>query len=611
MGTPKEKVNYTPVAENFGMIRLLKTPKVKDSGVVKDEFGTKRLLQTPKQKVKYEEVSQKFGTKRLLQTPKQKVKYEEVNQKFGTKRLFLSPKNKILSEEVDDHFGVKRLFQGDMKREKYEEVKEKFGTKRLFQSPKERIKQDEVREKFGTKRLFLSPKEKVITKEVDKYFGTKRIFYSPKKKYRVCVDDNLGGVKRLMNLYDQHDFHDAVENFDSKLFCSPQPPSKKARTTKNVAVKMTRMTRSRLQQKEIEVAEDDKVKDFVTLKDSTTNEDKSKKNPQICIETIPKRTRGRKARNTLETPKLTKKITRSRNAVNKQTMVENTDSFVVENHSMETDDHFDSTTKKVQIEKSEKSQKKTGKNNSKLTRSRGNLKSELVTEGEFSIKNEKIPVKKQNKITNNGTQKFEITEVIPKQNVAESRITRKRKAAVDNSTATAEESNSQVLAEDGKFFKTSSKEETTELVESKKLASVKRTTRKRKAEIETVVGIENVNEKKMITTRSRRGKKVLEDTNNGKEVCEVLDLSTKKKTRGKKVAFNINEKAELKKVVSVDVKVSKNEKKVQGVSKSVDRSKAKQRSKTIVTDVVKKSATENVTTPSMIRRSTRRKTKAL
>merc|ERR1712096_509289 len=410
-----------------------------------------------KQKVKYEEVSQKFGTKRLLQTPEQKVKYEEVNQKFGTKRLFLSPKNKILSEEVDDHFGVKRLFQGDLKREKYEEVKEKFGTKRLFQSPKERIKHEEVREKFGTKRLFLSPKEKVITKEVDKYFGTKRIFYSPKTKYRVSVDENLGGVKRLMNVYNQHDIHDAVENFDSKLFYSPQPPSKKARTTKKVVVKTTRVTRSRLNKKETEVVENDKVKNVVTLKDFTPNEDISKKNHQICIEPIVKQTRGRKARNTTETPKPTKKITRSRNAVNKQTMVENTDSFVVENNCKETDDHFDSKTKLVPIEKSEQPQKNTRKNNAKLTRSRRNLKSELVTEGESSIKNEKIPVKNQNKFTHNEAQKCEKTEVIPKKNVAKSRITRKRKAVVDNSTATAEESNSQVFAEDSKVLKTSSK----------------------------------------------------------------------------------------------------------------------------------------------------------
>merc|ERR1712096_476550 len=197
-----------------------------------------------------------------------------------------------------------------------------------------------------------------------------------------------------------------------------------------------------------------------------------------------------------------------------------------------------------------------------------------------------------------GAQKCEKTEVIPKKNVAKSRITRKRKAVVDNSTATAEESNSQVFAEDSKVLKTSSK----------------RTTRKRKAEIETVIGIENVDEKNIKTTRSRRGKKVLEDTNNEKEVCEVLDLPTKRKTRGKKVAFNINEKAEVKKVVSDPVKVSKSGKKVQGVSKSVDESKAKQRSKTIVTDDVKKSASEdieNVKTPSTIRRSTRRKTKVL
>merc|ERR1712183_37316 len=261
--------------------------------------------------------------------------YEEVNQKFGTKRLFLSPKNKILSEEVDDHFGVKRLFQGDLKREKYEEVKEKYGTKRLFQSPKERIKHEEVREKFGTKRLFLSPMT----------------------KYRVSVDENLGGVKRLINVYNQHDIHDAVENFDSKLFYSPQPPSKKARTTKKVVVKTTRVTRSRLNKKETEVVENDKVENVVTLKDFTPNEDISKKNHQICIEPIVKQTRGRKARNTTETPKPTKKITRSRNAVNKQTMVENTDSFVVENNCKETDDHFDSKTKLVPIEKSEQPQK--------------------------------------------------------------------------------------------------------------------------------------------------------------------------------------------------------------------------------------------------------------
>lgn len=114
------------------------------------------------------------------------------------------------------------------------------------------------------------------------------------------------------------------------------------------------------------------------------------------------------------------------------------------------------------------------------------------------------------------------------------------------------------------FLKLLLKKKKTELVESKKHAPVKRTTRKRKAEIETVVGIENVDEKKVITTRSRRGKKVLEDTNIDKEVGKVLDLSTKKKTRGKKVAFNINEKAELEKEVSVDVKVSKNEKKNPG-----------------------------------------------
>merc|ERR1712096_605437 len=215
-----------------------------------------------------------------------------------------------------------------------------------------------------------------------------------------------------------------------------------------------------------------------------------------CIEPIVKQTRGRKARNTTETPKPTKKITRSRNAVNKQTMVENTDFFVVENNCKETDDHFDSKTKLVPIEKSEQPQKNTRKNNAKLTRSRRNLKSELVTEGESSIKNEKIPVKNQNKFTHNEAQKCEKTEVIPKKNVAKSRITRKRKAVVDNSTATAEESNSQVF-----------KEEKTELVESKKLASAKRTTRKRKAEIETVIGIENVDEKNIKTTRSRREKK--------------------------------------------------------------------------------------------------------
>merc|ERR1712002_651444 len=107
-------------------------------------------------------------------------------------------------------------------------------------------------EKFGTKRLFLSPKEKIFTEKVDKYFGTKRIFSSPKKKYKVNVDENLSGVKRLMNVYHQHDSHDAVENFDSELFSSPLPPSKRARNTKKVVVRTSRVTRGNRGQKATE-----------------------------------------------------------------------------------------------------------------------------------------------------------------------------------------------------------------------------------------------------------------------------------------------------------------------------------------------------------------------
>ena len=604
--TPKNKVKNEAVGENFGTKRLYQTPKlrVKIDAEVKENFGTKRLLKTPKEKVIYTQVAEnfgmnrllktpklkdaglvkeKFGTKRLLQTPKQKVKYDEVKQKFGTKRLFLSPKNKKLSEQVDDHFGVKRLFQGVMKKEKYEEVAEKFGTKRLFQSPKENIKYEEVKEKFGTKRLFLSPKEKVVTKKVDKYFGTKRIFSSPKKKYEVNVDENLSGVKRLMNVYHQHDSHDAVENFDSDLFCSPLPPSKKPKNTKKPVVRTSRITRGNRGLKATEDNQNNNQKDSVTSEDFTHNKNISRKKGQLFEEPVEKKRRCRKARNTNEIPKVVRKTTRNRNAAKNKLTPDNTSSSVAEDSLKERNVKLDSKTELLQVEKSEKEVKAVTR---KVTRSRRNLKPELVVKEEVDIDSKNITCKNKNKFMNNI---IEDTEVVLKKPFANTKVTRKRKAVVVKSITTSDQFKSKVPPADAKFLETNNVKDikNNEVIEvkSKKLATVKRTTRKRKVEVETAVTTENVDKKEIKATRSRRGNKKLEDT---KEICNILETPTSKRTRSKKVASKSNEKAESKEILSDTLRVCKRGKKIDDGSKSIEEPKSDLRSKKIVASSEKK-----------------------
>lgn len=602
--TPKNKVINEAVDENFGTKRLYQTPKlrVKVDAEVKEKFGIKRLLKTPKEKVIYSQVAEnfgmnrllkipklkdaglvkeKFGTKRLLQTPKQKVKYEEVKQKFGTKRLFLSPKDKKLSEQVNDHFGVKRLFQGDMKKEKYEEVAEKFGMKRLFQSPKGNIKYEEVKEKFGTKRLFLSPKEKVVTEKVDKYFGTKRIFSSPKKKYKVNVDENLSGVKRLMNVYHQHDSHDAVENFDSELFSSPLPPSKKSKNTKKPVVRIARITRGNRGLKATEDNQNNNQKDSVTLEDSTNNENISKNESQFFEEPVEKKRRGRKARVTKEIPKVVRKTTRNRNAPKNKITPESTSSSVVEHSLKEKIVKLDSKTEILQVEKPEKEVRAVA---SKVTRSKRNLKPELLVKEE-NKKSKIITLKNENKLINNIIENSEVV----KKPLTNTRVTRKRKAVVDKSVTTSDQFRSKVPPVDAKLLETSNVKDISnnEIIEvkSNRPATVKRTTRKRKVEVDTAVTTANVDKKEIRATRSRRGNKKLEDT---KEVCNILETPTSKQARSRKVASKSNEKTESKEILSGTLRVSKRGKKIEEVSKSIEEPKSKLRSKKIVASSEKK-----------------------